>query len=166
MGDVIRVGEEDLRFEADPAPSEPMMPTRPAELRPIAVPEPAAPSSHHGGRLLATLEIVNGGVLKGTRFRIERPAVHIGRGEHNEVRLSDKSVSGAHATLTRRGKGWFVLDLGSRNGTYVDGERITGECPLPGVSELRFGDIKMVFRPIAGVADDDESTRAVVAVPD
>ena len=109
---------------------------------------------------------MNEGVLKGVRFRIERPVAHIGRGQHNDVRINDGSVSASHATLTRRGGSWVVLDLGSTNGTYVEGERIAGERRLTGVTELRFGNVKLMFRPIAGGGNDDASTRALVGVPD
>ena len=167
--DVITIGSVELVFEGERAFVEPV--TAPL---PQATPAPASPgtaparaATPEPAALLATLEIINEGGLKGTRFRIERPVAHIGRGPSNEIRLRDESVSGSHATLTRRGAQWIVLDLGSTNGTYVDGERITGERALQGVSELRFGGIKMVFRPIAGSADDDVmSTRAIVGVRD
>jgi pSer/pThr/pTyr-binding forkhead associated (FHA) protein len=117
-------------------------------------------------KLLATLEIISRGVLAGKRFRIERAVVHVGRGPDNDVVLPDDTVSASHATLARRGSGWALTDHGSTNGTYVDGDRLSGERPLPaGASELRFGGIKMVFRPIAGAADADAAdTRAVVGV--
>ena len=169
-GDVIGIGSVELVFEGERAFVEPV--TAPL---PQAAPSPAtavtAPAAVHAPAaapvLLATLEIINEGALKGTRFRLERPIAHIGRGPSNEVRLRDESVSGSHATLTRRGAQWVVLDLGSTNGTYVDGERISGERVLNGVAEIRFGGIKMVFRPIAGSADDDlMSTRAIVGIRD
>ncbi len=166
--DVIRIGSVELVFEGErafvdpvtaPLPQSAPVPA-PAPAPPVAIPEPVV--------LLATLEIINEGAGKGTRFRLERPVAHIGRGPSNEVRLRDESVSGSHATLTRRGSQWVVLDLGSTNGTYVDGERISGERVLQGVSEIRFGGIKMVFRPIAGSAADEDvmSTRAIVGIRD
>ena len=167
--DVITIGSVELVFEGERAFPEPVtapLPqATPAPVSPVTAPARAA--TPQAAVLLATLEIINEGALKGTRFRIERPVAHVGRGPSNEIRLRDESVSGSHATLTRRGAQWVVLDLGSTNGTYVDGERITGERMLQGVSELRFGGIKMVFRPIAGSADDDiMSTRAIVGVRD
>lgn len=167
MGDVIRVGDVELRFTADPAELEPAAPARAAAPLPAAAPAPASPTSGvtaPRAPLLATLEVANAGPLHGMRFRIERPAVHVGRGSHNEVRLQDSSVSAAHATLTRRGAAWVVLDLGSTNGTYVDGERVTGERPLRGPAELRFGNVKTVFRPLAGPTEEEASTRAIVGV--
>ena len=169
--DVIRIGSVELVFEGERAFVDPVTAPLPQST---PVPEAASPSVQprveHPAPvvLLATLEIINEGAGKGTRFRLERPIAHIGRGASNEVRLRDESVSGSHATLTRRGSQWVVLDLGSTNGTYVDGERISGERVLHGVSEIRFGGIKMVFRPIAGSAADDDvmSTRAIVGIRD
>jgi pSer/pThr/pTyr-binding forkhead associated (FHA) protein len=170
MGDVIRVGDEELRFEADAASYEPAAELRPKKTAALAAAKPSTqpPTEPRpaAARLLATLEIINQGLLKGTRFRIERPVVNVGRAAHNDVRLEDDTVSGSHATLTRRGSGWVLLDHGSTNGTYIDGERMTGERPVSGAAELRFGGIKMLFRPIGGSGDDGntDKTRPVVGV--
>jgi pSer/pThr/pTyr-binding forkhead associated (FHA) protein len=162
-GDVVRFASEEFRFEADaaaapPAPrTEAAIPVTPAGV--VAVPRtaPAAP-------LLATLEIINEGPTKGLRFRITRPLAHVGRAQQNDVVLRDESVSGSHAVLQRRGAQWVVADAGSTNGTYVDGDRVTGEQALPGACELRFGNVKLVFRPIAASgAGDGPGTRGVVA---
>jgi pSer/pThr/pTyr-binding forkhead associated (FHA) protein len=171
MRDVIRVGDEQFRFEADAASFEPAPELRPAPSvaepgAPVLRPTPVTPTAPSGPKLLATLEIITRGVLQGKRFRIERPVTNVGRAPHNDVHLDDDTVSGSHATLTRRKSGWVITDHGSTNGTYVEGERMAGERELPaGVSELRFGGVKMVFRPIAGGPDADAtSTRAVVGV--
>jgi pSer/pThr/pTyr-binding forkhead associated (FHA) protein len=166
MGDVIRIGDEELRFEADAATFEPVAELRPRTTAPLPVPTPSSVPLAATSRLLATLEIINEGLLKGKRFRLERPIAQVGRNPHNDVKLEDDTVSGSHATLTRRTSGWVLVDHGSTNGTYVDGERITGERPLAGVAELRFGGVKMLFRPIGGSGDDGttKKTRAVVGV--
>jgi pSer/pThr/pTyr-binding forkhead associated (FHA) protein len=165
MGDVIRIGDDELRFEADAATFEPALGVRPRPTAPLPVPTPSSVPLTGAPRLLATLEIINEGLLKGTRFRLERSVANVGRNPHNEVKLDDDTVSGSHATLTRRTSGWVLLDHGSTNGTYVDGERITGERQLAGVAELRFGGVKMLFRPIgSGSSEDTKRTRAVVGV--
>ena len=45
-----------------------------------------------------------------------------GRGERCDLRLASPRASGEHAVLTWRDGGWHVRDLGSRNGTLIDGE--------------------------------------------
>lgn len=169
-GDVIRVGREEFRFFADAAtyaePSAGTPVARDGGTPRVSVPPGTVMPGSTGSTLFATLEIVNTGPLQGTRFRIERPVAHVGRGAHNDVRLKDDSVSGAHATLTRRATGWVVLDLGSTNGTYVDGERVAAERRLEHGCELRFGNVKLVFRAMQGADRDEASTRALVGVPE
>lgn len=50
--------------------------------------------------------------------------VRVGRSRHNAVRLSDPSVSGEHALLEWRDDHWELRDLGSRNGSRVDGQPV------------------------------------------
>jgi pSer/pThr/pTyr-binding forkhead associated (FHA) protein len=163
QGDRIRIGKAELRFEADQAVFEPPPSMRPAESSPAGerVRSNAAPPEPP--MLLATLEVLTRGIQEGKRFRIERPIAQIGRGTHNEVHIADESVSGSHATMVRRGAGWHLLDLGSRNGTYVDGARVT-EQPLPNGCEVRVGNVKLLFRMIAAAPNDDESTRGIIAL--
>ena len=52
--------------------------------------------------VLATLEITNAGPTKGQQFDVHVPLAHVGRGAHNEIVLSDDSVSETHAKLQRR----------------------------------------------------------------
>jgi pSer/pThr/pTyr-binding forkhead associated (FHA) protein len=163
--DVIRIGDAEFRFEADDAEFEPAR-----AIRPVEVPTPRAGSAAPAAdaptpALLATLEVITRGVDEGKRFRIERPSVQIGRGTHNDVRIADESVSGSHATLMHRGATWYLLDLSSRNGSYVDGARVT-EQPLSNVCELRFGNVKLVFRAISAAAAAESATRGVVGIPD
>jgi pSer/pThr/pTyr-binding forkhead associated (FHA) protein len=112
-------------------------------------------------RALATIEILSDGPLKGARFPVERPVIHIGRSAENDVRIADDSVSGAHATLLRRGSVWHLIDLASTNGTFVDGRRIDGEAIIQGAAELRFGGVKVSFRPGRSGDVDGERTEAL-----
>lgn len=185
IGDTIRVGAAQFRFEADAATYEPSVSAvQTGDLPPLApassprraeTPPPnetvrlsrRAESAVPEPPLLATLELLTNGALKGKRFRIARPLLHVGRGTHNDVTLGDKSVSSTHAKLQRRASDWFIVDAESRNGTYVDGERVSGERKLPAACELRFGGVKALFRALAaGPQEEDPSTRAVVGIMD
>jgi pSer/pThr/pTyr-binding forkhead associated (FHA) protein len=97
--------------------------------------------------LLATLDVVEGNVPHGMRFRIERPVAQLGRGAASDVCLLDQSVSGAHATLMLRSGTWYLLDHSSANGTWVDGVRVN-QCALPGPCDLRLGGVTLRFRPV------------------
>jgi pSer/pThr/pTyr-binding forkhead associated (FHA) protein len=96
---------------------------------------------------LASL-LFRSGELKGQRLPIKVPVVNIGRGNYNDLVIADPSVSTMHAKLQRREAIWILVDLGSTNGTFVEGDRLTGESPLSPGSTLRFGDVIALFEPL------------------
>lgn len=150
-GDVLRVGGEEFRFEAD-EPTLGLEHPAPSEAESLSAAPATRPRSAASPPLLATIEIVNEGARKGERIRIERTPVRIGRSSRADVVFSDDSVSSMHATLERRDGAWSIVDHDSRNGSYVDGERFRGTRQLTGPSELRFGNVKLLFRPIAAAS--------------
>lgn len=163
-GDVIRIGEESFRFYADAAPA--AAPAAPAAAAAAAAPAASAPAPGAGARLqntsfgmpatprpapavaapLANFLVRSGG-LKGTRLMVKTPIANIGRADYNDLVLPDESVSTAHAKLQRREGVWVLVDLGSTNGTYVDGERIASDTPIAPGTLIRFGDVQLVFEP-------------------
>ncbi|OYV30994.1 MAG: hypothetical protein B7Z79_04605 [Thiomonas sp. 20-64-9] len=62
---------------------------------------------------------------------LRQPRLHIGRHSHNTIALPDPRVSGVHALLQRTDSGWWVEDLGSTNGTWLNGKRISASILLP-----------------------------------
>lgn len=69
----------------------------------------------------------------------------VGRLADNDLHLDDTTVSRQHAAVVRRGDRWWVLDLGSTNGTRVNG--ITAaEQPLSDGDEIEFGEVLVTFR--------------------
>lgn len=60
---------------------------------------------------------------------VERP-VTLGRGRGCDVVLRDDTVSRAHAEIRREGDGWQIRDLGSLNGTWIAGRRLTAPEPV------------------------------------
>jgi pSer/pThr/pTyr-binding forkhead associated (FHA) protein len=91
--------------------------------------------------------LFRGGALKGQRLSIKTPHANIGRAEYNDLVIPDPSVSTSHAKLQRREGVWVLLDLDSTNGSFVDGERVTGEAPLAPGALVRFGDVELLFEP-------------------
>jgi pSer/pThr/pTyr-binding forkhead associated (FHA) protein len=110
----------------------------------------------------ATLEVTNEGASKGTRYELRRPLAHVGRGPHNDVVIADDSIAELHAKLQRRESSWFVVDMGSTNGTYVAGERVNGERAVGDGAVVRFGRVKLLFRSEPDVADTEGGTRVIV----
>ena len=64
--------------------------------------------------------------------------VRIGRAETNGIVLADDIVSGEHIELRKSGDGWELFDLGSSNGTFIDGELVT-RARLGAVTAVRLG---------------------------
>lgn len=163
QGDVIRIAGEEFRFEADAASFAPDFgqPGNAPEAQPARrIAAAAAPPM-----LLAALEVVTEGEWKGKRFRVERPAVQIGRGPHNDIVIAYESISSSHASLVLRDRTWHVLDLNSRNGTYVEGEVVKEQRVLPAVCELRLGTLTLLFRAITTVAGGQaNSTVRVIGI--
>lgn len=63
----------------------------------------------------------------------------IGRGQDCELRVDDEYVSTKHAVLRRENGSWYVEDLGSTNGTFVDGSRIHGPTRVDRGAPFRVG---------------------------
>jgi hypothetical protein len=74
---------------------------------------------------------------EGTSLALDAIAT-IGRDVNNAVVVEDQFVSAEHAILTFRGRAWYVEDLESTNGTFVNGS------PVDGVAPLGFGDVVQV----------------------
>jgi ABC transport system ATP-binding/permease protein len=68
----------------------------------------------------------------------ELPAV-IGRLPSAEVRIDDERISRMHARISRRGGGFVIEDLGSSNGTFVNGQRLTAAQPLQDGDQVGLG---------------------------
>ncbi len=77
-----------------------------------------------------------GGLLDGRRFLIDS-ALSIGREDDNEIIIPDRQVSRNHAQLTPSTNGVVLLDLNSKNGTYVNGTRISGNVTLHDGDEVQ-----------------------------
>jgi len=69
----------------------------------------------------------------------------VGTLESNDVVVDGEGVSRVHAVFERFGDAWCVRDLGSRNGTFVNGGRILGERALHAGDEIRLGQLRLLF---------------------
>jgi pSer/pThr/pTyr-binding forkhead associated (FHA) protein len=67
----------------------------------------------------------------------------LGRDVNNSIVIDDPFASTEHAVLTFRGRDWYVEDLGSTNGTYVNGNRVEGVAPLGYGDELQIGQVRL-----------------------
>jgi len=92
---------------------------------------------------LAELTIVRG-PSAGERFILDISEVTVGRDPKCEVFLNDRTVSRRHAHLTLQGGRAYIEDLGSLNGTWVDGA-IVSQGELHNGSTIQIGTFKMIF---------------------
>ena len=90
------------------------------------------------------------GPQAGIEFSLDRPVVRIGRGSMNEIVIQDNQSSRQHAEISREGDQLIVRDLGSTNGTFVNGERITGPRTLRPGDQLRIGETTFGFEAKVG----------------
>jgi len=100
-----------------------------------------------------------------TLHPLAAPRISIGRHTDNDIVLmGDLRVSRRHAELEDRGQLWILRDLGSRNGTLLNGKRIT-ESPLRGGDRIAIGSAIFSFcsgsDPMATIADDRTAASAV-----
>jgi hypothetical protein len=78
----------------------------------------------------------------GTTFALDA-ITSLGRDVNNSVVLDDDFVSTTHAALTYRGRAWYVEDLGSTNGTYVNGSQVDGLSPIAFGDEVQIGQVRL-----------------------
>jgi len=85
------------------------------------------------------------------RVELDGGRLSMGKGDRNDIVLDDSTVSRLHAALERFDEGWCIADLGSSNGTYVNGDRIWGQHRLRHGDEVRIGRTRLLFRSSSDV---------------
>lgn len=99
-------------------------------------PTPNAPSRPRKG--FTKLAVVEG-ALSGTTVPLKESGVLLGRNPECTLVLDDDFASGRHARVFFDDRTWYVEDLGSTNGTHVNGEDILEATPLNDGTQLRIG---------------------------
>jgi hypothetical protein len=91
--------------------------------------------------------VVTAGQLAGTRITLGDIPITIGRAEDSTLVITDDFASARHARLVPRDGSWFVEDLGSTNGTYLDRGKVSGPTPVPVGVPIRIGRTSLELRP-------------------
>ena len=122
------------------------------ELRRTTTPAPEATGVHRigpGGRAAATDACAGRdarrragrrGAVRPVRGDLHRPL-----GRTPTSRIEDRYASGIHARIYSRGASYYVEDMNSTNGTFLNGGRLHGEAELSDLDELRIGDTEFRF---------------------
>jgi pSer/pThr/pTyr-binding forkhead associated (FHA) protein len=98
-------------------------------------------------------------------YNVDAASLTIGRGDDMDIVIDNPSVSRKQAQIRREPDGHFVVeDLGSANGTFLNGRRITGPAPLTQGDEISFGKYSVYFdrvlrQPLATAAPPAKSDR-------
>jgi hypothetical protein len=140
---LFRVRSSTTKAAAAPAPARPA-PARPAPAQQAPAPPPGYPSpppqSADRGAARPALE------MDGRTYPITAAVTVLGRGTEADVIVDDAGVSRRHAEVHAEGDRLTVVDLGSTNGTYVDGEKISGSAHLVDGSRIRVGRSQLTVR--------------------
>ena len=93
----------------------------------------------------SALLIVRRGPNVGARFLLDADLTTVGRHPEADIFLDDVTVSRRHVEFLRDGTTFDVKDLGSLNGTYLDGDRIATTAVLRDQAEVQIGKFKLTF---------------------
>lgn len=123
-------------------------------------------STPEGGRQAPlALFSLTAGPRFGEELAVPRPVATIGRAAGSDLLIDDDSVSAAHARLEFDLGAWRLTDLGSTNGTSVEGVKLAPNVPTPLQygNTVRFGGVRTQFREVTGA--DPGAARAQFAPP-
>ncbi len=98
-------------------------------------------------RIRKTKLLIISGPMQGREFILDRDVFSIGSSAQNDLRLEDPAVSKRHCEIRVDDIGYAIQDLGSTNGTYVQGIRVSYAFLHPG-AELTLGKTRLVFCPL------------------
>ena len=106
-------------------------------------------TAHHVAPAFCDVEALCANVFVGEHsFAVELPvsgAIDLGRGAEADLQLVSGGVSRAHARLVMRGQRASVVDLGSRNGTFVNRSRVSGDQEVGHGDEIGIGDARLML---------------------
>jgi pSer/pThr/pTyr-binding forkhead associated (FHA) protein len=94
---------------------------------------------------LPAMLIIQTGPQAGLRCPLDKPLITIGRVDDYDITIDDSRVSRRHAQVRREDFRYILEDLGSTNGTWLNGSRLSEATPLRNGDEVRIADTIMVF---------------------
>jgi Domain of unknown function (DUF4388)/FHA domain len=113
------------------------------DTKEIVTPKAVQYLGHVGKVTVSRLNLVVGG--QETSFPLTRDTYTMGRHRNNDIVISDPKVSSFHARLDRSPEGFVLVDLKSRNGSYVNGSRIES-AQLSTGDEIRLGTAHLAYK--------------------
>jgi hypothetical protein len=98
----------------------------------------ARPAKVKRGKMARQL-VVTAGALAGTRITLGEAQITVGRAEDCTLVITDDYASARHARLVPRDGQWYLEDMGSTNGTYLDRAKVSAPTPVPLGVPIRIG---------------------------
>jgi pSer/pThr/pTyr-binding forkhead associated (FHA) protein len=140
-GDIIELGAQRYRFEllASGTPSRPRLAGGADETHKM----PGVDNGHAEPQVPTLALVVLGGALAGTRWELHDAVASIGRDPECAICLRDDSVSRQHAQIVRQRAGYYISDVGSSNGTLLNGVPLIAPTLLAQGDVLRLGTIEL-----------------------
>ncbi len=138
-------------------PPPPVPPPPPPEPEPAPPPPPPPPPPTAEPELVATLTADDG-----TMHPLLEETSTVGRTPANTIALRDVSVSAKHAQVVRTAEGFVIEDVGSRNGTFVNSEKLTEKRLLADGDLVRLGKIILTFNLAADVQRKESTEREMM----
>jgi pSer/pThr/pTyr-binding forkhead associated (FHA) protein len=92
---------------------------------------------------------MHSGPTPGKTFPLEGDVLTIGREASNQIAINDAEISRKHSQLVLQGGKYVLTDLGSTNGTFVNGQRVTGQHVLQPGEVISLGEqISLLFEAV------------------
>jgi serine phosphatase RsbU (regulator of sigma subunit) len=123
------------------------------------------------------MDLVLEGTVKGqyVRIHLDKPALRVGRSQDADIRIDDATVSRSHAVLSVLDDHLELKDLGSHNGTFLNGKRLTDASTVRPGDQIRIGSVSLTLLPtaaptmgiqqIATILLPAEAVRTVLQIP-
>lgn len=148
----VRPGQYELAGRVKAGPRPPPSPARPAARPPEPSAQPLPPRPAPAGGETMVVSRAGGGTPAlvgpdGQRLELRAGRHTIGRLADCDLHLDDSTVSREHAAVVRRGDRWWILDLGSTNGTRVNGVT-AAEHPLSDGDRIEVGEVDVAYEVV------------------
>jgi pilus assembly protein CpaF len=113
--------------------------------------------------------VIRSGPNTGTIYPLDAPEIIIGRDASNVIAINDAEVSRKHAKLSLQNSAYVILDLGSTNGTFINGQRISGSQILKPGDTVTLGEnivlmYEAAFDPNATMVSSSQAPKMVAPV--
>jgi pSer/pThr/pTyr-binding forkhead associated (FHA) protein/ketosteroid isomerase-like protein len=103
--------------------------------------------------------VIQKGPNAGSEIDLTDDEITLGREKSNSLQIDDRALSRSHARMVKTSSGYTLQDLGSTNGTFVNGSAVSALYPLKNGDVISIGEtVELVFKVVAGSQDSGNAT--------